>query len=460
MLVGEAISRWARKAPCRPAIAIPDGPVLHYEALESLLCTGAAELAGHDLRYPIPVRESDPLAYLLRFLTIVRAGLVAFCQPGAPPHGEQQVEAARTALPQRYGAMPAEDALFYMGLTSGSTGEPKAVLRTHRSWVSSFALMTRLFGHPLRVAVPGSLSYSAALIASLHTLHEGGTLWLIPSLTGSRMLDLLEREHISATFLAPARLRAFLATIGRRRSSLPLTITTAGAKLDATTRAGIVAIFPVGKLFEYYGSVEMGFVTCMDPDAGRVRPDSVGRLCPEVECEVRDEQGIPVPAGRPGILYVRSPYQFAGYAQGGGMTADGWVSTGDWGQFDTEGFLFFLGRGEEQINTGGAKFFAPAIEAVLLSHPAVAEAAVIGLPDPRRGQVVGAVVTLQPGLALSAAALRRWCNERLPRGGAPRRVAFTPHLPYNQAGKVDRGALRRLLGAGGCSGVHKQGVDL
>jgi len=142
---------------------------------------------------------------------------------------------------------------------------------------------------------------------------------------------------------------------------------------------------------------------------------------------------------------VRSPYQFAGYADHALVSASDWVTAGDWGRFDKDGFLYLLGRPEEQINIGGAKIFSLEVERAVLAHPSVREVAVVGLSDRLRGQVVGAAVVLQSDQTMTSVALRHWCQERLPPYAIPRRIRMLAALPRNPAGKVDRARVLEML---------------
>ena len=439
MRVIDGFIQHARQDPERPAVVVPGGLQCSYGALVDIMAREAKHLraTGPRLGSPIPVLASEPWPYLTRFLAIIHAGYVAVCGP-------QGIDPTSTlSLASRYG--PEQQDLFYMGPTSGSTGSPKAILRTHASWIQSFDLMTKLFGMPYRLLAPGSLAFSATLIAVLHCLHEGGTVYLPSPILQARLAGLMEREAITHAFFVLARLRSILDTAGERRSDLPVTIVTAGDKLDGDTRRRMATLFPDGRLYEYYGSAEMGFVSYMEPETGDSNPDSVGRLCPGVACELRDVHGVPVPTGTPGIIHVRSPYQFAGYAHSMPVSPSDWVTVGDRGWFDHAGLLYLLGRDEDQLNIGGAKIFATEVERVLLLHPAVRDAAVAGLSDRLRGQVVGAAIVLADGATTTSAELRRWCRERLPRVGVPRRIWLLPGLPRNTAGKVDRGRLREVL---------------
>lgn len=438
MRITDALLQHARQHPQRLAVVVPGGCTYTYGMLAACMEQHALRLRREQTlsRVAVPVLASTAWQYLIRFLTIVHAGYVAVCAPqnvhlSALPHVSRQVSEAHD--------------IFYMGLTSGSTGIPKGILRTHASWVQSFHLMTRLFGAPCRLLVPGELAFSAALIAALHALHEGGTVYLPPSKVAARLPDLMQQEAITHAFLVPARLRSILDIYGNRQTDLHVTLVTAGAKLERETRHRLHRHFPSARLYEYYGSSEMGFVSYMAPDMSLAKSDSVGRLCPGVECELRDELGASVPFATSGMIHVRSPYQFAGYAGNALVSTSDWVTSGDWGWFDDDGFLYLLGRSEEQINVGGAKIFSAEVERVLLAHPAVREVAVVGLPDRLRDQVIGAGVVLQKDETVSSIKLRHWCRQRLPSFAIPRRIRMLSALPCNAAGKVDRVRLLEML---------------
>jgi long-chain acyl-CoA synthetase len=437
--ITDALLQHAKQHPQRLAVVVPGSHRYTYGMLAARMEQNALRLRSAQTQtgVTVPVLASTAWQYLIRFLTIVHAGCVAV---GAP----QNVHAP-IALPLLSRIVAEPHGIFYMGLTSGSTGIPKGILRTHASWVNSFYLMTRLFGTPRRLLVPGALAFSAALIAALHALHEGGTVYLPPAKMVARLPDLMQQEAITHAFLVPARLRSMLDTYGNRQSDLNATLVTAGAKLDRETRERLHSQFPSAQLYEYYGSAEMGFVSYMAPDMGLSKYDSVGRLCPGVECELRDDLGASVPLATPGMIHVRSPYQFAGYADDDPVPTSGWVTAGDWGWFDEDGFLYLLGRPEEQINVGGAKIFSAEVEQALLAHPAVRDVAVVGLSDRLRGQVVVAGVVLRGDETVTSTGLRHWCRERLPSFAIPRRIRMLAALPRNPAGKVDRTRILETL---------------
>jgi long-chain acyl-CoA synthetase len=194
-----------------------------------------------------------------------------------------------------------------------------------------------------------------------------------------------------------------------------------------------------------YGLSETHTVdTYMPSDA--IRWGAHGKAIPGNEIRILDpETGAELPLGQSGEIVLRSIGNFKGYWRKPEATAktlrDGWVHTGDMGHMDAEGYLTFTGRFKEMIKVSGYAVFPEEVETILIKHPAVAQAAVIGIPDPTKGEVIRAFIVKKPGQALSAQALIQWSRENMSTYKAPREVRFIDALPATGAGKV----LRRLL---------------
>ena len=160
---------------------------------------------------------------------------------------------------------------------------------------------------------------------------------------------------------------------------------------------------------------------------------------------VDPDTGAPLPAGEVGEITIHGPGNFKGYWNKPEATAktlrDGWVYTGDMGQIDADGYLTFIGRFKEMIKVSGYSVFPEEVETLLIKHPAVAQAAVIGVPDAEKGEVVRAFIVKKPGQDVDAAGLVAWCRDNMAPYKAPREVRFIDALPATGAGKV----LRRLL---------------
>jgi long-chain acyl-CoA synthetase len=179
------------------------------------------------------------------------------------------------------------------------------------------------------------------------------------------------------------------------------------------------------------------------------RPDAIGRAVPGVELRVVDAAGDVLAAGEVGELLVRTPAAMDGYlnadADTDAVLAGGWFHTGDLASVSVDGWVRITGRKRERILRGGYSIFPPEVESVLLGHPEVAEAAVVGLPHPELGEEIAAFVALRPGGRVKADELSAYCRERLAAFKYPRWVTLVAALPRSATGKVLKGELARLI---------------
>jgi long-chain acyl-CoA synthetase len=180
--------------------------------------------------------------------------------------------------------------------------------------------------------------------------------------------------------------------------------------------------------------------------ADAIRWGTHGKAVPGNEIRIIDSlTGQALPAGEVGEITIRGPGNFLGYWNKPEATAQtlrgGWVHTGDMGRIDADGYLTFMGRFKEMIKVSGYSVFPEEVETILIRHPAIAQAAVIGVPDAEKGEVVRAFVVARPGHSLDAAALVQWARDNMAPYKAPREVRILAALPATGAGKV----LRRLL---------------
>jgi acyl-CoA synthetase (AMP-forming)/AMP-acid ligase II len=173
---------------------------------------------------------------------------------------------------------------------------------------------------------------------------------------------------------------------------------------------------------------------------------SVGKPAPFVEIKILDENDTQLPQGEIGEIAIKGWVVMQGYYKDAQATAEviknGWFHTGDLGRFDQNGFLYIMGRIKEMIKVSGQIVYAPEVESVLYKNPAVAEAAIIGIPDKMRGELVKAFVVLKPGQALNPEELRYFCREHLAHFKVPHEVEFRESLPKNRTGKIDKELLK------------------
>lgn len=349
---------------------------------------------------------------------------------------------------------PSPDAPFYVGFTSGSSGRPKAFVRSHRSWWLSFEGLGGLcpIAAGEAVLVPGPLSSSHFLFGALQALHAGAAVELVGAAEqpARRIAQRVrEGDPLAAVYVVPTML-AQLARDGATRGADPRFIFCAGARLDAEVRAAAAERFPGSGLVEYYGASELSFVAIQLP-GDRTPPGAVGRAFPGVEISVRDDGDRVVPAGTTGVIFARGPLVFAGYrgeppSTGARAVDGGWWTVGDRGRLDEAGNLFVAGRGSGLIVSGGANVQPEEVEEVVVRCPGVADCVVVGAPDPIWGEVVVAAVVVEPGRRVTRADLRRHAAASLARHKRPRRyVRLAGPIPVGRAGKVDRGRVRELV---------------
>ncbi|MGW2127780.1 FadD3 family acyl-CoA ligase [Streptomyces coelicoflavus] len=337
--------------------------------------------------------------------------------------------------------------------TSGTTGRPKGALTTHRQNLATYRAWSA------RTGVTGDdrylilnplfhcFGYKAGVLACLL---RGTTMVLQPVFDVNRALRAVETERISVLPGPPTIYTELLDAPDRSQfdlSSLRLAVTGAAVVPVALVRRMRAELFP--EVLTAYGLTEScGTVSvCSADDDAETVALTAGRPIDGVEVRIADGDRRPLPAGRDGEILVRGYNVMLGYlddpaAGAAAVDADGWLATGDVGHFDERGNLVLTGRSKDMFVVGGFNVYPAEIEQVLTGHDAVAEAAVIGVPDARLGEVGRAYVTARSGAGSDPVALLDWCRERLANFKVPREVVVLGALPRNAAGKVDKAALR------------------
>jgi long-chain acyl-CoA synthetase len=286
----------------------------------------------------------------------------------------------------------------------------------------------------------------------------GGAWVTTPQFRAGAALQAIERHGIGDIIVVPTMLQALLDDPGFRPERLQglARIAFGAAPMPPDLLERALAAWPEAEFFQAYGMTETaGAVTISLPANHRPEHralgliDSVGRAGLGAEVQVVDEHGRELPRGEVGEVVVRGPMVMQGYWRQPEATQavlqGGWLRTGDGARMDAEGYLFIADRLKDMIITGGENVYGAEVEAALRSHPAVAQAAVIGVPDARWGEAVQAVVVLRPGHPggdALAEELRAACRARLAGYKCPRDVRFAAALPMSAAGKVLKNVLR------------------
>ena len=361
------------------------------------------------------------------------------------------------------------DEIAVLLYTSGTTGEPKAAVLRHRhlsAYVTSMVEFMASGGdHAALVSVPPY--HVAAVITLLTSLYGGRRLVFLPQFDPQRWVELAIDEGITHAFVVPTMLGRILDVLEARGEKLPglLHLAYGGGRMPVPVVERALALLPTVGFVNAYGLTETAATISMirpedlraafesDDPAVRARLGSVGQALPSVELEIRAPDGSVMPPGERGEIYVRGAQVAGEYLGRRVLTADGWFPTNDGGWLDDAGFLFVEGRLDDVIVRGGENLSPGEIEDVLVTHPAVAEAGVIGIPDDEWGETVAAAVVLKTGADATVEELQRWVRDRLRSANTPTLIEFCAALPYNETGKLLRRVLRTELVPLGTSGL-------
>jgi long-chain acyl-CoA synthetase len=291
------------------------------------------------------------------------------------------------------------------------------------------------------------------MFSTLPFLLTGGTVVMRRRFSASNFWSQLGEANARTTSVSPTILAMLLehAAGAPPASEIRLDyIKVASAPTPAELAGRFEARFGKGLLLETYGLTETTAINVMNPLRGPRKHGSIGRALAPQEARIVDDQGAPVPAGEPGEIEIRGATVMKEYFRDPDNTRkamrDGWLRTGDVARMDEDGFIFIVGRSKEMILRGGENISPLEIEEVVARHPAVREAAAVGVPDRIWGETVGlCVVVREP---VSAEALVDHCKAHLSAFKVPQRVVFVEELPRNAVGKITRNALRGAFPAG------------
>jgi acyl-CoA synthetase (AMP-forming)/AMP-acid ligase II len=372
---------------------------------------------------------------------------------------------AAAAIPA--GAPPADDTVVddtvfaddtapaVLLFTSGTTATPKVVPLRHEN-LQAYILGTVEFGSaaPDDAALVTVPPYHIAAISSvLSNLYAGRRVVYLPDFDAARWLELVRDERVTTAMVVPTMLARIVAHLDGAAAEAPSlrVISYGGARMPVPVLEKALAAFPSAGFVNAYGLTETSStiallgpqdhrdaMTATDP-RHRARLASAGRAVPGIEMQIRDGSGAALGPDEVGELWVRGPQVVGEYlGVGSVLDADGWFPTNDRAWLDADGYLFIEGRADDTIIRGGENIAPAEIEDALLSHPAVADTAVVGVADEDWGQRLVAVVVRRPGADAGAEELKQHVRQRLRGSRTPDEVVFRAELPHTATGKLLR----------------------
>jgi fatty-acyl-CoA synthase len=378
---------------------------------------------------------------------------VAFGTPAQPDHVPFS---SRESFPDAWTAFPDlhPDSPWVICYTGGTTGLPKGAILTHgnMTWNSVNAVMSVPLDQDDVFLLSMPLFHTGGLnIFTLPLFHVGGRVIVTKAFDPAQVFDLIERERVTVYLAVP--------TMYAMMQAHPRWEAADFSSLKAIFSGGAPCPAPIYEKFwakgmdrfrVSYGLTEAGPYNIWLPNADIPRkPGAIGIPVFHADVRVVRPDGTECDAEEPGELITRGMHVIPGYWNQPEATAavlrDGWLHTGDVARRDSEGYIWVIGRIKDMIISGGENVYPAEIENVLMGHPAVAEAVVIGVPDDKWGEVGCAVVVRKPNRELSADALIQFLSERLARYKVPKSVVFCDSIPKTAVGKVDKKAVKEVV---------------
>ena len=355
---------------------------------------------------------------------------------------------------------------FNLIYSSGTTGAPKGIVQSHAMrWAHIQRALMSGYGSDTVTLSATPLYSNTTLVSVIPTLAHGGCVVLMAKFDAAQYLALAQQHRATHTMLVPVQYQRLMSRPDFDQhdlSSFRFKFCTS-APFHAELKADVLKRWP-GGLVEYYGMTEGGGTVILQAHLHPSKLHTVGQPAPGSDIRLIDEDGIELPQS-PGVaspvsgeVVGRSPGMMSGYHKQPAKTAEAewfdaqgqrYIRTGDVGRFDADGFLILHDRRKDMVISGGFNIYPSDLEAVLRQHPAVADAAVIGVPSAEWGETPVAVVVRRAGDGTEAEALRAWVNERVGKTQRLSGLRYTDELPRSAIGKVLKRELREAWGAGG-----------
>jgi long-chain acyl-CoA synthetase len=352
--------------------------------------------------------------------------------------------------------VPIEADHCMIAYTSGTTGKPKGAILTQANYIVMNGFLNAIhwgFSQKDRILITTPLAHRTAFARMGNLVVLGATLVILPKFDAFEVARIVEAEKVTVLGMVPTVGRLLMPEIERapqQFASLKRVLAT-GEAFPIDLKYEMLERLPNIRLYSFFSMTEVGVVTLLTPEEQLSHPASVGRVIPGIEVRLVDDKGADAAPGEAGELWVRTgePGRYLtmkGYFNRPQATAEtirnGWVATGDMAQIDPDGYVYIVDRKKDMILSGGYNIYSKEVESALCTHPAIADAAVIGVSDAVFGEAVAAFVVRKPGLDVQAQVLIDWCGQHIASYKKPKYLQFVDALPQNSTGKVLKRELR------------------
>jgi long-chain acyl-CoA synthetase len=443
LMVADEIGKWLEATGCHIVVTLD----LLAPAVMGCLERGPLE---HVIVASLASRVSPWRGWLYRIERLRRNGPFTLRENSRVHHFEHFLRNGPESMTP---PVVPEDDVAVLAPTGGTTASPKAVMLTHRNLVANAFQIGAWSGEEdgagsILAVLPFFHAYGLT-VGLLTGLAKSATIHLYPRFEVKPVLDLMERYHTDLVPAVPALINALNKELKLRPRDLSFVrLVVSGASALNREARDTLSSFGVQNVVEGYGLSEASPVTHVNPIDEGARIGSIGLPLPDTEARIMDEATgqKELPAGSAGELVIRGPQVMKGYFNNSEETAralrGGWLYTGDIARRDRDGFFTIVDRKKDIIKTSGFLVFPAEVEEVLVAFPDVAEAAVIGVPDTEKGEVVKALVVAHHGARINISALEAHCLQHLGKHKRPRHIELVHELPKNFLGKIQRRRLR------------------
>jgi len=427
-------------------ILVPLNFRLAVPELLYILRDSAPEVLIYSSEFAAKIREIKAAAAVQRFYRLGET------EGDGDPDFSAYADRFETLEPIEILGVDLPDPLFIM-YTSGTTGDPKGAVLTHQNIL--FGAIHSLLGYGVdrsyKSLVVAPLFHIGALAASVTPIvYAGGSLMISSFYNASETLKTICREKINYMFAVPVMYQMIADAPEWPDADLSHVhfFISGGAPIPLPVIRKYQEEKGVG-FVQGYALTETGRLTSLDLEDSIRKAGSVGKEVFHVNLRIVDDHGRDIHSTDPGEILVQGPNVFSGYwnkeAATRAVFRDGWFCTGDMGRRDEDGFVYIVGRKVEMIISSGENIYPAEVERALQSVPGVKEAAVVGMPDPKRGEVVGAFVILKPGCIVSEADILNTLAGKIAHYKIPKSIFFVEEFPRNQSGKVLKRILKKRL---------------